>query len=443
MRYCAYRYAKAVHNGYTTYCPFIAPKDPPQLFQSPISDHDSLQLPLRNNQEIQFISRMIVDMNSTKLAIQHAINSESIFTRLQSIDMVRSFPPDEMHLWFDNIFPDLVQHLRGKFHTAPVASAESTKGDHEHQEENDEFAEDNDNAANDGNPAKQAATPTKKRKLNDGFTQLPELQQQPKTPKTCKRDMWRSTQFDPTKDRLNILMSSSEGCKWHFLKWLGPMWVYSQWGMERLCGMHVLWARNRFWANRNIEVNLLLQEWRNAIPVLDFQIHIPNNTTQEGDQHQPQSLGSPLAPAENDVGNDQDIERLIEEDDDENDHLWSRLTKMLAGKDITIAPEVSLDVITLARPAYGSKLTPQIRRCLSDYFDNVPIKVIMDTESPTRYMAWAGCIFADSMTALGRSNASSPWSTADRASALHICSAGVGREMANWYIEALQATPTW
>ncbi|KAF8534198.1 hypothetical protein BDD12DRAFT_713332, partial [Trichophaea hybrida] len=118
-RYCAYCYAKAVHNGNTTYCPFTAPKDAPLFFQSPITDYDPLQLPLRNDQETRFISRKIVELNSTKLAIQHGINSESIFTQLQSIDMVRSFPPDEMHLWFENIFPDLVQHWRGKFHTAP------------------------------------------------------------------------------------------------------------------------------------------------------------------------------------------------------------------------------------------------------------------------------------------------------------------------------------
>jgi hypothetical protein len=35
-----------------------------------------------------------------------------------------------------------------------------------------------------------------------------------------------------------------------FLEILGPMWAYSQWCMERMCGIIVKYAKNRFWANR-------------------------------------------------------------------------------------------------------------------------------------------------------------------------------------------------
>ncbi|KAF8536295.1 hypothetical protein BDD12DRAFT_807899 [Trichophaea hybrida] len=118
--------------------------------------------------------------------------------------MVRSLPPDEMHLWFENISPDLVQHWRAKFCEAPVVSAQSTKGYQEYQEEDDKFAENNGNVTNDGNHAEQASIQTKKQKLNDGSTQLPESQQQPKTRKTNKGDTPRLTKFDPTECQRNI-----------------------------------------------------------------------------------------------------------------------------------------------------------------------------------------------------------------------------------------------
>jgi hypothetical protein len=37
-----------------------------------------------------------------------------------------------------------------------------------------------------------------------------------------------------------------------FLEFLGPMWAYSQWCMERMCGISVKYAKNKFWANRYV-----------------------------------------------------------------------------------------------------------------------------------------------------------------------------------------------
>ena len=37
-----------------------------------------------------------------------------------------------------------------------------------------------------------------------------------------------------------------------YLKIIGPMWAYSQWCMERMCGLIVTCAKNRFWANRQV-----------------------------------------------------------------------------------------------------------------------------------------------------------------------------------------------
>lgn len=49
------------------------------------------------------------------------------------------------------------------------------------------------------------------------------------------------------------------------LKWLGPMHVYSQWGMERMCGMITRTAKSRVDANRNMELTLLLTEQKHML----------------------------------------------------------------------------------------------------------------------------------------------------------------------------------
>ena len=49
------------------------------------------------------------------------------------------------------------------------------------------------------------------------------------------------------------------------LKWLGPMHVYSQWGMERMCGMITRTAKSRVAANRNMELTLLLTEQKHML----------------------------------------------------------------------------------------------------------------------------------------------------------------------------------
>lgn len=49
------------------------------------------------------------------------------------------------------------------------------------------------------------------------------------------------------------------------LQWLGPMHVYSQWGMERMCGMITRTAKSRVAANRNMELTLLQTEQKHVI----------------------------------------------------------------------------------------------------------------------------------------------------------------------------------
>jgi len=49
------------------------------------------------------------------------------------------------------------------------------------------------------------------------------------------------------------------------LEWLGPMNLYSQWGMERMCGMITRTAKSRVDANRNMEITLLLTEQKHML----------------------------------------------------------------------------------------------------------------------------------------------------------------------------------
>lgn len=50
------------------------------------------------------------------------------------------------------------------------------------------------------------------------------------------------------------------------IKWAGPMYVYSQWTMERFCGTSGRMAKSKVQANRNMSLTLLKQEIRNHIP---------------------------------------------------------------------------------------------------------------------------------------------------------------------------------
>lgn len=54
------------------------------------------------------------------------------------------------------------------------------------------------------------------------------------------------------------------------MRWIGPMHVYSQWTMERVCGMITRTAKSRVAANRNMELTLLLTEQKFSLSyVLD------------------------------------------------------------------------------------------------------------------------------------------------------------------------------
>ncbi|KAA8910226.1 hypothetical protein FN846DRAFT_905085 [Sphaerosporella brunnea] len=49
------------------------------------------------------------------------------------------------------------------------------------------------------------------------------------------------------------------------LRWIGPMPIYAQWGMERMCGILTRTAKSRVNANRNMELTLEMTEQKNML----------------------------------------------------------------------------------------------------------------------------------------------------------------------------------
>jgi hypothetical protein len=123
-RYCSYCYAEAVSKGRATYCPFHMPETTQSASSTTDrTDYDILRLPLRNDADTRQGALDIVSTGSDELAKKYGINHLAILSRLRSIDLVQSFPPDAMHLFLENIIPDLVKHWRGRFDTLPEFSS--------------------------------------------------------------------------------------------------------------------------------------------------------------------------------------------------------------------------------------------------------------------------------------------------------------------------------
>jgi hypothetical protein len=127
LRYCPYCYAKAVHSGRTTYCPLHMPCDAPSNSDAAErADYNVLDLPLRGDMDTRQAAEQIVTLGSDELGKKYGINHLAILGHLSSIDLVRSFPPDSMHLFWENVLPDLVKHWRGKFDTLSTLDPGST-----------------------------------------------------------------------------------------------------------------------------------------------------------------------------------------------------------------------------------------------------------------------------------------------------------------------------
>lgn len=76
---------------------------------------DRKSLPMRNDKKFRLVAEQVARKGATnKQKSKYGVKGLSILSRLSSIDFPRSFPPDSMHLWFENVIPDLVKHWRGK-----------------------------------------------------------------------------------------------------------------------------------------------------------------------------------------------------------------------------------------------------------------------------------------------------------------------------------------
>jgi hypothetical protein len=87
---------------------------------------DCTNLPMRSHHG--FITR-VAEINAARtkterkaIAQYYGINSLSIFAALKSIDLASSFPYDIMHLFFENLVPNLILHWTGGFKGLDVGS---------------------------------------------------------------------------------------------------------------------------------------------------------------------------------------------------------------------------------------------------------------------------------------------------------------------------------
>lgn len=137
--YCEYCLVRGIWNR-GLYCPMSPPIDAPIAAQKrkgsgyPWASWDREDLPMRHDKEFRHVAAQVARKGATeKQGSKYGVKGLSILSRLSSIDFPRSFPPDCMHLWFENVVPDLVKHWRGKYRIsvdqAPDAAAGAREGD--------------------------------------------------------------------------------------------------------------------------------------------------------------------------------------------------------------------------------------------------------------------------------------------------------------------------
>jgi len=165
-----------------------------------------------------------------------------------------------------------------------------------------------------------------------------------------------------------------------YLDIIGPMWVYSQWVMERLCGMIVQYAQNRFCANRNMEINLLLQEQRNLIPYFQFRVRkTPANNEDLIDR-------SEVDPDERDP----DDPAIQDEDEDGNVHLYEFFMSLVSeGKE---RHEGAVEPVSLIGPSKKLVITSQLSIAIRAYrVAQCDPRLIRSLEPVSNPLSWAAC----------------------------------------------------
>ncbi|KAI5819969.1 hypothetical protein BZA77DRAFT_240788, partial [Pyronema omphalodes] len=112
--YCEYCKIRGIWNR-GVYCPCDLPVDGPFIHDSEEQDTDRRSLPLRTHSEFCDIAQHITRTMCRECPKKHGIRGAAIISRLPSIEFPTSFPPDLMHLMYENIVPALFRHYRGVF----------------------------------------------------------------------------------------------------------------------------------------------------------------------------------------------------------------------------------------------------------------------------------------------------------------------------------------
>ena len=82
----------------------------------------------RTHEEYLCAMEQIVKYNNYDWAKIYEVREFSVLTQLSSIIFPWSFPPDLMHIWFENIFPCILfNHQRGQFFQAHVLKGDKSK----------------------------------------------------------------------------------------------------------------------------------------------------------------------------------------------------------------------------------------------------------------------------------------------------------------------------
>ncbi|KAH8152606.1 uncharacterized protein LAJ45_03447 [Morchella importuna] len=378
------------HRG--VYCPLEPPTNPaPPTVQAryggeppDLTTYDSSNLPMRDDTQSRRIGLHVVQTGDEHTAKRYGIKGPCCLSQLKSIDIPRSFPPDAMHLWWENIIPDLVKHWRGRFFSDlataninAVAAADEGMDTDVESEESEESGSDLEIADNQSArrrrsvPRRPRARIARGRNRNTPVPSPPaparfsatkkfvqtddEYNIRPSIWLDISRDMvasantfptlfgdpirnfaehchhlkaaeWRTFAFllapiylkgnlpdEDYEHYLNLIDAIQLACdneitvievlavgrrikrfiryyenryykkQWERLsaclpvfhqvlhvadgiRWAGPMFVYWQWPMERVCGMIAASAKSRVSANRNMAITMLLNERRNHLP---------------------------------------------------------------------------------------------------------------------------------------------------------------------------------
>lgn len=419
---------------------------------------------MRNDKEFRLVAEQVARKGATdKQKSKYGVKGLSILSRLSSIDFPRSFPPDSMHLWFENVIPDLVKHWRGKYRAEVVVDVAGT--DEESKSSSSVLGSEPSKSSSeddqDGQPSKRGqggggeglkanrVSGTKKQRTRTGnrfaepkvittdddynivlpvwermstwiaasspnvpalfgpvlrnfleyINQMTAVEWQlftfllgPVYLKGVLPDQdyeefislveaiqiscdYVLTQEDLVEIEHRILQFSRYYEKRYYrgewarlksclpvfhqilhvpqaLRWAGPMFVYSQWAMERFCGTLAKMAKSRSATNRNIANNISMLEQKNTL------VYVVDHGVPES----------------------------MDEDEDGNIRLATFLTKRLKKArplDIGITgtlsgPRPSVDNLLFCGPSKIHIMTRYERMCLKAFFFNESVNISAD-----------------------------------------------------------------